>query len=389
MASAAATEWRFVFSRDGSSIDRHGAARAAELPKADRVVLVVDECDVSWLRARLPRVRSNRMQAVLRGTLEDDLLTDATATHLALGRASSDSEGSTWIAATDLGWLKAQLASLSEQGVEVDALVAATEPGTIAALHARMGASGGVEVVSSGADGVALCTLEDWARGRVGLREAAWTSEPQAAKSLADGYGIQAGLQSEDERLLQAALQGTNLMQFDLVPQARLSRLVAQGWAGFADRQWRAVHVGLMALVVVQLVGLNLSAWQTRRELAALEQRSAALLQATFASVKVVVDPGLQMQRELQALRDAKGQASATDLETWLDLLAPFWTRDMAPLNAVRLDAGRLVLESSQAEWPAPALEALRRHAATQGWTLHAEGSRLTLAPASSRERAS
>jgi general secretion pathway protein L len=64
----------------------------------------------------------------------------------------------------------------------------------------------------------------------------------------------------------------------------------------------------------VQIVGLNVAAWQTRGELAARRAQINAALTQTFPQVKVVVDAPVQMARELAALRRDTGAASPRDL---------------------------------------------------------------------------
>ena len=76
-----------------------------------------------------------------------------------------------------------------------------------------------------------------------------------------------------------------------------------------------------MALLGVQLLGLNVAAWQANSQLA--QQRSAlnATLLATFPNTPVVVDAPLQMERGVAGLRQASGSASARDLESLLAAL--------------------------------------------------------------------
>ncbi|MFN5724214.1 MAG: type II secretion system protein GspL, partial [Betaproteobacteria bacterium] len=84
IAAVKDVEWRFVYSRDGLGIDREGMAAPAQLPRADRTVLVLQDEDVSWLQALLPKSAAKRLQPALVGALEDQLLEDAAVTHLAM-----------------------------------------------------------------------------------------------------------------------------------------------------------------------------------------------------------------------------------------------------------------------------------------------------------------
>jgi general secretion pathway protein L len=69
-------------------------------------------------------------------------------------------------------------------------------------------------------------------------------------------------------------------------------------------------------------LGLNALAWQESRTLNAQQASLQNILKTTFPSVTLVIDAPLQMQRELDALRQKSGTASSTDLEPLLAALA-------------------------------------------------------------------
>ena len=79
---------------------------------------------------------------------------------------------------------------------------------------------------------------------------------------------------------------------------------------------WKPVRWGLVALVALQVLGLNALAW---RESSALNAQQASLqniLKTTFPSVTLVIDAPLQMQREVDVLQQKSGAASSTDFES-------------------------------------------------------------------------
>jgi general secretion pathway protein L len=82
--------------------------------------------------------------------------------------------------------------------------------------------------------------------------------------------------------------------------------------------QWRAARLALVALVLVNLVGLN--AWALREQAALQAKRQAvrAVLGSTFPKIPVVVDAPLQMAREVAVLQRASGVASGADMEAML-----------------------------------------------------------------------
>ena len=72
----------------------------------------------------------------------------------------------------------------------------------------------------------------------------------------------------------------------------------------------------------MQLLGLNAWAWKERSALAAKRDASRTILTQTFPQVRAIVDPPLQMEREVDALRQVTGGVSARDLEAMLGALA-------------------------------------------------------------------
>jgi len=85
---------------------------------------------------------------------------------------------------------------------------------------------------------------------------------------------------------------------------------------------WKPVRWGMVALVGLQVLGLNALAWQESRALNAQQASLQNILKATFPSVTLVIDAQLQMQREVDALQQKSGMASSADLEPLLAALA-------------------------------------------------------------------
>ncbi|NBQ91029.1 MAG: hypothetical protein EBS47_05120 [Betaproteobacteria bacterium] len=363
--------WRFVFSRTGQTVDHQGRASAAGLPKADRIVLVAPDEDVSWLAVHLPKAAAKRLKDVLRGALEDQLLEEPAAAHLAVSNRGLPGDGPTWVAALHKPWLERHLKELLDQGVQADALVSLSEPGLQLRGHARVGLDGQALAVVCGPQGVAHGPLA-WPGWRTRLQGTpSWTAEPGAAQALAEQGVASPRLLDPAQRALEAACSGTNLLQFDLTPQMKGSRAVMAAWSSFKDRRFRTLHIGLAALLAVQAVGLNVSAWQAQRHLQALQGRSEQVLREAFPSIKVVVDPVAQAERELLTLRRASGEPGPTDLETWLDLAAAAWAGQPTPLDSVRLDAQGLTLVATS--WPPDRVQGLQDHARQHGWQVRVD----------------
>jgi hypothetical protein len=70
------------------------------------------------------------------------------------------------------------------------------------------------------------------------------------------------------------------------------------------------------------VIGLNAWAWKERGALESKRQAAKTILTQTFPSVKIVIDPQLQMTREVAALQQAVGDVAATDFEPMVGALA-------------------------------------------------------------------
>jgi general secretion pathway protein L len=152
---------------------------------------------------------------------------------------------------------------------------------------------------------------------------------------------------------------------------------VIAAWSAFKERRLRAIHAGLIALVLIQAAGLNLSAWQARRDIQQVQAQTEQLLREAFPSIKVVVEPVTQAERELQKLRSAAGEPSPTDLETWIDLASTAWAGQPRPIKALRLDSQGLSLEADH--WPEESVQVMDSYARQHGWQTQLQGGLLRL----------
>jgi general secretion pathway protein L len=357
-ATALPAEWAFVLSDDGRQVSQSGQAAAALLPRAAQRVLVLAAADVAWHRIDIPKAPAPRLRAALAGVLEEALLDDAEALHLALAAGAAPGRAG-WVAATDHTRLAAALAALESPdagGLPIDRIVAAAEP--LAEGQARLGRFHGgsagegsddtdtLRLSLAGSEGAVDLPLGG-SLARMLVGDAAgtrWSATPAAAAAAERWLGAPVPAQAEAEALLAAAATGSDLRQFDLVPRHRGTRALREGWRLLGSPAWRPVRWGLAALVAVQLVGLNAHAWQQRQQLAERKARMDSLLREAHPGVRVVLDAPLQMQRETELLRGRAGRVGASDFEALLAAAAASWPDGVGPASSVRFEPGRLTL---------------------------------------------
>lgn len=361
-AGALPAEWPFLLADDAGTVLHGGQAAAALLPRADRRVLVLAAADVAWHRIEVPKAPPARLRAALAGVLEEQLLDDADALHLALAEGSGAGRGG-WVAVTDRARLAAALAALEgagSGGAGIDRVVAALEPtaeGTprrghfhgAAAAGAGSGADGdtaGLRLALAGPDGVAELGLGGTlARALIGDPAAGiWTATPAAAAAAERWLGAPVSVLAESAALVAVAERGSNLRQFELAPRHRGTRALREGWRVLASPAWRPVRWGLVALLGVQLLGLNAHAWQQRQQIAERKAEMVALLKQAHPGVPAVLDAPLQMQRETEQLRGRAGRAGPGDFEALLAAAAAAWPDGVGPAPMLRFEPGRLTL---------------------------------------------
>jgi general secretion pathway protein L len=330
--AAAATEFAYAVTNDGVHVSRHGTAQAALLPippqAGSEIVAVVPVDKLSWHRVDLPKgvgPRSPRLRAVLEGLLEDRLLDEPETLHFAL-QPQARAESTAWVATCDREWLRGALQVLETAGRPPARIVPEFAPEAQPALYAS-GEPDNATLVAVTPDGVTPLPLSAAALALLPSlpEDTTLVSEPSVAALAEQVLRHTPVLQQSAERWVRSAQSAWDLAQFDLSSsgRARTAKKLGALWGDVvASPQWRPARWGAVALVVLNLVGLNAWAWRERSVLDTKRDAMRRALTETFPSVKVVVDAPVQMEREVAALRQATGASSGRDLEAMLAALA-------------------------------------------------------------------
>ncbi len=388
----ATADLTFARSPDGVVLSAEGRSAPALLPKADSVVAVLADADVSWHRITLPKAPAARLRAALGGVLEEALLDDADAVHLAVAPNAVAGQP-TWVAAVDRRWLRAELAALEKANVFVDRIVPVSWPddppsGHFAEADGERGDLGQAIVLNwSHADGVACLNLQGGlaravipASAQLGAR---WSATPSAAAAAEHWLGKPLNVMPPGQRLLQAARSLWNLRQFDLARRTRGARALRDSLRQFMSTAWRPVRWGLVALAVMQIVGLNAWAWHQRAAIEAKRAAIQALVKSAFPRVStldVQRDAAAVMLRESQTLLARAGKPGDTDLETLLQAAASAWPADRPPVSTLRFEPGKLTLSS--AGWTDAKVQQFRSQLEPAGLQVDAAEGRLALSRA-------
>jgi general secretion pathway protein L len=377
--------YSYVRSADGLQVATQGRAQAALLPRADSVVAVLADSDVSWQRITLPKAPAARLRAALGGLLEDNLLEDDEALHLALDPAAVPGQP-TWVAVTHKAWLRAALEAREKAGLSIERVLPSSWPGDAPQGHffeAAGPGAGNARVMLSHADENGQCLVRlDGSLARALLPQTAsqpvrWTATPAVAAPAERWLGASVTVLTEAERALQSARSLWNLRQFDLAPRRRGTLALRNAARRLLSPAWRPVRMGVATLALLQIVGLNAWAWHQRQALSSLKASQESLLRSTFPNVRAVLDAPLQMRRESEVLRAAAGRAGENDLEALLGAAASAWPDAQGPVQTLRFEPGRLTL--SVPGWSEQQVTLFRDRLRPGGWSVESAEGRVTL----------
>ncbi len=386
--SAAGDGYAYVLSPDGLQVGSQGRARASLLPRADSVVAVLDDADVSWQHLSVPKAPSARLRAALAGVLEEQLLEDDDALHLALPPDAAAAQPA-WVAVMNKAWLRGELDKVEKAGLAIERVVPSIWPGDAPVGHffeSPPRADGRATILLSFADVAGSATMPmqgTLARSKLVAMSAQptrWTATPATAAPAERWLGASVTVLTEAERALQSARSLWNLRQFDLAARHRGTLALRDLSRRFFSPGWRPVRIGLVALAALQLVGLNAWAWQQRSAIAAAQREQEALLRATFPKLRTVLDAPLQMRRETDTLRAAAGRAGDNDLEALLGAAASAWPEAQGAVRTLRFEGGKLTLAA--AGWNEQQLAQFRDRLRPGGWAVESDDGRVTLSRA-------
>jgi len=352
-----ATLFDYVLSPDGQHLGEQSSAPAALLPNkgnAQEVVALVPVQLLSWHQVQLPKgilarrllstTSPQRLRAVLDGLLEDHLLDEPAQLHFAL-EPQPQAEAPVWVAACDRAWLQAALQVLEQAGLPVSRIVPAFAPSSLGESLQVIGEPGDAQVVCTARGGVTV-----WPLSKASVALLNWpedqsiAAEPSVAALAEQLFHRPVELVSSAQQRVNAAQSPWDLAQFDLVnsSRARTWKQLGSGFGRFLkEPAWRAARLSLLALLLINLVGLITWAWKEQAAINAKKTAIREVLTRTFPGVRVVVDAPIQMNRELLALQQANGAASGRDLESLLGHLSAAAPAGLAP-TAIDFVAGEL-----------------------------------------------
>jgi general secretion pathway protein L len=295
------------------------------------VSLIFDARDVTLLNVALPALSGAKLAKALPNAVEDLLLQDVNACAIVIGARIVNSLDS-MVGVIDRAWLDLTVAAFERKGIRVNGAYAAQ---LVLPLPAGAAESAGTSwALACYQNGLALRTDSQAGFGWGASEDPSFNAEAISSALLAARQSTGANspevavyVENEDWKqpalkvLEQVGLKGTisslpipqiTADTIDFMGQRSGSRgsrfMVAFNW-----RAWRIPAYALAAAMACYLIGLNLHWGQLAQEKGRLKAESERRFRQAFPQTQVVVDPLLQMQRNIATLRAQAGQAGPED----------------------------------------------------------------------------
>lgn len=311
------------------------AADAASPPgfwpqQARNVLLILPASQVFLGRVKLPTRAAGKVRAILPYAVEDQLASDPEQVHVALGPLLPS--GESVVGVVDKAWFRRLLARLDESSVQVTAavpehLLLPLKPG-----HWSMfwdGREGWLRTDAALAQTLDIGSAE---RPPAALGAALQEARAQGGGPAAvDLYRAPGALRPDlgtwaTQLEIPIFDQGSEALPGLAQTTAGVALNLMQGMATGGDpmrtlwSKYRVAAILIAVILGVQMMATVADWWRLKHEAETLRTQMADIFRQNFPGA-VVVDPVLQMDRQLKALRNRSGLATPGD---FLVLLSQF-----------------------------------------------------------------
>jgi general secretion pathway protein L len=349
--SATRFGWMLFDSR--RALLREGNTTLDEVPRAEDVEAVLPSARVLFARLKLPKVNAATIRELLPFAVEDRLLADPSNIHAVAGHAGAP--GETVVAVIDREWLRAMLDVIARFGIRPTRawpescllaggrgdwnLVWAAQRGM---LVDDDGVSATFDHDSSGGFPLAL---------RLALDEAATRGERPKEVRVHNAGGIAlpelARWSAESGVRFAPGTQWETLARGE--PGAKCIDLMTGEFSASRANAWRLPRAAVILAALVaalQVTFVTVDAMRLRHEKKTLEAQRETLFRTAFPEARVVVDPELQMRRNLADLKRTRGMTGG---DGFLGLLSEAAQQSPQPAKSIEFGNGKLTIRRGEA----------------------------------------
>ena len=330
--AATAAGWTLV---DGANaILRAGVGPLESLPRAEKVIALAPVGRLLWIETALPPVAPAKRNALLRYAIEDKLTIDPSTVHaVVLGNSQNANHV---VAAIDRTWLVGVLQWLTHGGLPADSLISSAAGIAVAAgewavvLDHTHGyakrADGFVYNLDIGSDreppfGLTLALKEARQHQRAPTalvlqtmpsRDPSPTLDPALSQRWENVLGVPVRLAAPPTTLAQtlvAAGKTANLLTAEFAPREALGK-----WLEIL----KPASIAAALIVVLHVAFTLIENARLNAQRIALEQQMTQIFKAAFPKAQAIVDPPLQMERNLAQMKLERGIATQADAQMQL-----------------------------------------------------------------------
>lgn len=331
----------FAIASAGGAIEREGVAALSELgepmKRAQRVILLLAASDVTLLRLKMPPLSGAKLRAALPNLVEDRLMSDPEECVIAAGEMHG---GMRTVAVVGRNWLELVVRTLRTLGArnisavpsqlclpfQGDAATAAvTEHGAEADLAIRVAEQDGLglSIVADQAESLAFEAMQSLAavvpsapivlyvpQSRVRDYQESLHVAPTLEQRItlhADSWQRWVAGASKSGIDLTAGLGGGTGPKFDWKP-------------------WRWPLIIGTAVLLVNVIGLNVDWLRLRSEATALSNGMVQTYRSAFPKDPVVVDPLAQLRQKMAGAQRGSGQLAPDDFVALVAAFSEAWS---------------------------------------------------------------
>jgi len=333
---------------------RSGVTRLAELPRADEIILVLPASRVGFVRVQLPAASAARLTKLAPFAVEDVIVSAPGEVHTVVLDETLD--GTRLVAVLDRAWLASAVGELESLGVSPDrAIVESALVGDHHGAWTVVWSGSGGFVVFGGIEAVTVDSSQE-GQPPLALKLAAdeWRARglpPPALRVLLAGGTAPPDVVRWSESLrVPVTVAGQWLPEELDADAAACPDLLRGAQPGrWTDAEWlsrlRPAAILLGTIVVVHVL-LTIGDWaRLASEARAVRSQMDSLFRKAFPEAKAVVDPALQMRRNVAELRRTAGEADAADLVPMLVKLSPALAALGGSPQAMKFERGQIELQ--------------------------------------------
>jgi general secretion pathway protein L len=295
---------------------------ATEVARAQKVVLILAASDVSLLQVQVPPMPASKLRLALPNLVEEQLISDPADSVL----AATGSGVTRTVAVVQKAWLDL----LSRAVLAAGARSVAALPAQLCLPRPDEGASAALSLLGDEYDlavrldehqGLGLPILPDKPADLAGdtleslqalvpagpLRLAVPTANLQQFANSLQNHADAARIELVEDDWQSWVAGAQNAQTLDL-----MSGLASNARPAFNWRAWRWPLGLAAALVLINIIGLQIDWWRMKSEANALRNTMAQIYRSAFPQ-EPVVDPVAQMRQKLASARRGSGEAAADD----------------------------------------------------------------------------